>query len=210
MQQEQNLNPQKSKPKYWIIFVGIITAIICLCVAGIGAFNLYSDLQQNQYVGKPTPIPDQMYVELRTAALHRKASELGFDIEPNSNQPYGIIMDWNIGQATSTIVSFATGDASMYYSTGGGWLGGFGVEKVSSASKEFVIVAGEYVDKLNKVSDYPMPPVGFMRFYIITPQGVYGSGDVDNDKLMKDGVDFSALNDAAQYLIFEISQVPQK
>ena len=210
MQQEQNLNPQKAKPKYWIIIVCIITAIICLCVAGIGAFNLYSDLQQNQYVGKPTPIPDQMYVELRTAALHRKESELGLDVEPNSNQPYGIVMDCNIGQATSTIVSFATGDASMYYSTGGGWLGGFGVEKVSSASKEFVIVAGEYVDKLNKVSDYPMPPVGFMRFYIITPQGVYGSGDIDNDKLMKDGVDFSALNDAAQYLIFEISQVPQK
>jgi hypothetical protein len=210
MQQEQNLNPQKAKPKYWIIFVGIVTAVICLCVAGIGAFNLYSDLRQNQYVGKPTPIPDQMYMELRTAALLRKASELGLDVEPNSNQPYGIVMDWNIGQATSTIVSFATGDASMYYSTGGGWLGGFGVEKVSSASKEFVIVAGGYVDKLNKVADYPMPPVGFMRFYIITPQGVYGSGDVDNDKLMKDGVDFSALNDAAQYLIFEISQVPQK
>ena len=55
-----------------------------------------------------------------------------------------------------------------------------------------------------------MPPVGFMRFYIITPQGVYGSGDVDSDKLIKDDIDFSVLNDAVQYLIFEISQVPQK
>ena len=210
MQQEQNRNSQKSKPKIWVIVIGIIFAIVCLCATGIGVINIYSDIQQNQYVGKPTPIPDQMYVELRTAAINRKASELGLDVDPNSNKPYGIIMDWNVGQATSTIVSFATGDASMYYSTGGGWLGGSGVEEVNSASKQFVIAAGEYVGKLNKVSEYPMPPVGFVRFYIITPQGVYGSGDVDSDKLMKDGVDFSSLDDAAQYLIFEISRVPQK
>lgn len=210
MHQDEISNAQKPSRKIWYIISGIILAILCLCGGVISAIRISSDLREQQYIGKPTPIPDQMYVELRTAALNRTASELELDVDPNSNQPYGVIMDWNVGQATSTIVSFATGDASMYYSSGGGWLGGYGVEKVNSASKEFIITASEYVNKLDKVSKYPMPPVGFMRFYILTPQGVYGSGEIDSDKLVKDGIDFSSLNDAAQYLIFEISQVPQK
>ena len=210
MQQEQNLNPQKSKPKIWVIIVGIIFAIVCLCVVGIGAFSIYTDLQQNQYVGKPTPIPEQIYVDLRTAALNRKASELGLEVDVNSNQPYGIIMDWNLGSATATLVSFETGDASLYYSTGGGWLGGYSVEKVNDTSIEFVNSAGEYVVKLNKVSEYPMPPVNHVRFYIVTPQGVYGSDDIDDDSLTKDGVDFTSLFNAAQNVISEIRIEMQK
>lgn len=210
MQQDEISNSKKQSRKNWFIISGITVAILCLCSGVIATIRISYGLREQQYVGIPTPIPDQMYVKLRTAAFHRTASELGLDVDPNSNQPYGVILDWNVGQATSTIVSFSTGDASMYYSTGGGWLGGYGVEKVNSASKKFVIAAGEYVDKLNKVSEYPMPPVGFMRFYVITPQGVYSSGDVDSDKLTKDGVDFSSLNDAAQYLVHEISLVPQK
>ncbi len=210
MQQDEISNTKKPSRKIWLIISGVILTILCLCIGVIGAIRIPPYLREQQYVGKPTPIPDQMYVELRTAALNRTSSELKLDVDPNSNQPYGVIMDWNIGQATSTIVSFATGDASMYYSSGGGWLGGYGIEKVNNASKKFVVSAADYVDKLEKVSEFPMPPVGFMRFYIITPQGVYGSGDIDSDKLVKDSIDFSSLNDAAQYLIFEISQVPQK
>ncbi len=210
MQQDENLNPKRPSRKIWFIASSAILALLCLCGGVIGAIKISSNLQEQQYIGQPTPIPDQMYVKLRTTALQVKAPELGLNADTSSNQPYGVVMDWNVGKATSTIVSFATGDASMYYSTGGGWLGGYGVEKVNSASKKFVIAASGYVDKLNKVSEYPMPPVGFMRFYIITPQGVYGSGDVDSHNLISDGIDFSQLNDAAQYLIFEISQVPQK
>ena len=210
MQQEQILNSQKPKSKIWIIIIGIISAFICLCVGAIIAFRLQTDLRQRQYVGQPTPIPDKVYVELRTSALNRKPSELDLDVDPNSNQPYGVIMDWNVGQATSTLVSFATGDASLYYSTGGGWLGGIAIEKVNSASVQFVTTADGFVDKLNTVTTFPMPPVGYVRFYIITPQGVYDSGNVDSDTLIKDGIDFSSLSDAAQYVIFEISRVPQK
>jgi len=210
MQHDEISKAKNPSQKIWLSVFGIVLIVLCLCGGVIGAIRISANSREQQYVGKPTPIPDRAYVELRTAALHRTASELKLDVDVNSNQPYGVIMDWNVGQATSTIVSFATGDASMYYSTGGGWLNGYAMQKVNSASKKFVNTAGEYVGKLNKVSEYPMPPVGFMRFYIITPQGIYDSGDVDSHKLMKNGIDFSSLNDAAQYLIFEISQVPQK
>lgn len=209
--QEKSSGTRKFARSAWIpAFVILCSTSFCLCAGAIDAIKISDKARVQQYVGKPTPIPDKMYVELRTAALHRTASELKLNVDPNSNQPYGVIMDWNVGQATSTIVSFATGDASMYYSTGGGWLNGYAFDKVNSASKQFVTVAGDYVEKLNKVTTFPLPPVGYMRFYIITPQGVYGSGDIDSDTLAKDNINFSSLNDAAQYLIHEISLVPQK
>jgi hypothetical protein len=210
MQAEQNLNSQKPKRKLWIIMIGIVLAILCLCGGIIGTIRISSELQEQQYVGKPTPIPDQMYVDLRTAALNRKPSELGLVLDSDSNRPFGVIMDWNIGQATSTLVSFETGDASLYYSTGGGWIGGYSVETIRNASIQFVMVAEGFVDESNLVNTYPMPPVGYTRFYIITPQGVYDSGDIDSDSLIKDGVDFSSLDNAAQYVIFLISQQPQQ
>jgi hypothetical protein len=210
MQQDEISNTKKPSRKIGLIISGVVLIILCLCIGILGVLRITPYLREQQYMGKPTPIPDQMYIELRAAALNRTASELQLEVDPNSNQPYGVIMDWNIGQATSTIVSFATGDASMYYSSGGGWIGGFSIEKVNDVSKKFVVAADDYVDELEEVSEFPMPPVGFMRFYIITPQGVYDSGDIDSDNLTKDGIDFSSLNDAAQYLIFEISQVPQK
>ena len=209
MQREQNPNPQQSKRKTWIVAAGIIFAFICLCVGVIGVFSFYFDFQQNQYVGKPTPVPEKVYLDLRASALNTKASELGLEANENTNQPYGIVMDWNIGNGTATLISFATGDASLYYSTGGGSLGGVGVEEIHDAAIEFVNLSEKYVDKLSITSEYPMPPVGYVRFYILTPQGVYGSDDIDDDSLTKDGIDFRLLFSAAQNVISEFRKVQQ-
>jgi hypothetical protein len=99
MQQEEVSTSKKPSRKIWFIVSGIALVIFCLCAGVIGAIRISSDLREQQYVGKPTPIPDKVYVELRTAALHRTASELELDVDPNSNQPYGVIIDWNVGQA---------------------------------------------------------------------------------------------------------------
>jgi hypothetical protein len=210
MQPDQIPYPQKPKRKVWILISGIIFAAICLCVGAIGAFNIYHDLQEKQYAGKPTPVPEQAYVVLRTAALNRKAGEIGLEVDPSSNRPYGIVMDWNVGKATATLVAFASGDASMYYSTGGGYIGGIGVENIHAAAIRLVNVSGDFVTRLNIVTAFPMPPVGYVRFYIITPQGVYGSEDIDEDSLTMKDIDFKPLYHAAQEVISEIRLVLQK
>ena len=152
----------------------------------------------------------QAYVALRTAAINRKPGEIGLEVDPGSNQPYGIVMDWNVGKATATLTSFATGDASMYYSTGGGYIGGITVDKIHAAAIRLVNTSGDYVAKLNKVTTFPMPAVGHVRFYIITPQGVYGSEDIDEQTMNMDGVDFNSLDEAAQEVISEIRLIIQK
>jgi hypothetical protein len=39
-------------------------------------------------------------------------------------EPWGVIMDWVVSQATATIIAFSNGHASIYSSTGGGFIGG--------------------------------------------------------------------------------------
>src|ERR1700730_169185 len=39
-------------------------------------------------------------------------------------EPWGVIMDWVVSQATATIIAFSNGHASIYLSTGGEFIGG--------------------------------------------------------------------------------------
>jgi hypothetical protein len=83
------------------------------------------------------PSPDDrlaMYEGLRAQALATKPGDLG--IEPSAELlVYGVVMDMDIGGNTATIVSFSTGDTSLYYSTGGGTIGAGGQETVATASR---------------------------------------------------------------------------
>jgi len=59
-------------------------------------------------------------------------------------------MDWDLGDGIATFISFSTGDASMYLSSGGGLIGGGHHENVSVAAKTFVDKAQQYLDKTTK------------------------------------------------------------
>jgi hypothetical protein len=59
-------------------------------------------------------------------------------------EPWGVIMDWVISNATATIVAFSNGHATIYLSTDGGSIGGGeSHESVRHAAKKMVAVAGE-------------------------------------------------------------------
>ena len=64
--------------------------------------------------------PTGLYVDLRKLALGIQPSDIGIAVEPNSKEPYGILMDMSFPPAVVTLTSYANGDASMYFSTGGG------------------------------------------------------------------------------------------
>ncbi len=50
----------------------------------------------------------------------------------NDNDIYGLVMDWNMGDAIVTVISFKTGDASVYLTTGQAFIGGYAHETVIS------------------------------------------------------------------------------
>jgi len=114
-----------------------------------------------------------MYLGLRGKALNVKAADIRLTPEL-AVEPYGIVMDMDIDGRTATFVAFATGEASVYLSTGGGTIGaGQASQDVSVAAKEFVAAAKPYVPAMAKVSEHPLPGVGEITFYVLTPGGVH-------------------------------------
>ena len=78
-----------------------------------------------------------------------------------------------MGEGIATIVSFETGDASMYLSSGGGVIGGIEHENVKKQAKDFVLLAQSYLDKTEKIDSIPLPDKDCIRFYLLTSAGKF-------------------------------------
>jgi len=75
-------------------------------------------------------------------------------------------------EAVATLVAFADGTTSLYFSSGGGTIGAGEHATVRMASEEFLRIAGDHVDKFTPTKEYPLPQQGRVRFYVHTRDGV--------------------------------------
>jgi len=82
-------------------------------------------------------------------------------------------MDWRINNATASIVTYKTGDASLYLSSGGGVIGGGQHQNVSSAAKNFVSLTQNFLEKTTKDEKTTLPSTDEVKFYLLTNNGVY-------------------------------------
>lgn len=112
-----------------------------------------------------------IYAEMRKMAFSVTAKELGLQIPNNSKKIYGIISDFNLGEGTVTVVTFITGDASIYLSTGGGFIGSGQHESVKKVSKEFVDNGHLYSYKGEKSNNLDLPKNGNINFYFLSNLG---------------------------------------
>lgn len=81
---------------------------------------------------------ENMFADLRNMALSVSPAQLGITLSDEEIIVYGVLMDWGIDNNTATIISYQTGDASMYLSSGGGTIGGVQHETVNIAARQFV------------------------------------------------------------------------
>ena len=112
---------------------------------------------------------DEMYTQLRTRALSATADELSV---PDEVDVYGAIMEMDLGGAVVTLVCFGSGDASMYYSSGGGTIGGIGIPAVQAAALEMVDVFAHYADHLHPVDHANPPTAEKTSFIALTRSGL--------------------------------------
>lgn len=110
---------------------------------------------------------------LRNMAFSATPEQLGLSLPTDKTVVYGVIMDWEMGGATATIVSYQTGDASLYLSSGGGVIGGGQHQNVNSAAKQFVSLAQTFLDKTIKTETTPLPSNDEVKFYLLTNKGVF-------------------------------------
>ncbi len=146
--------------------------------------------------------PQETYTGLRNLALAAKASDFLKVGLMGKYGVYGVLMEMGRPEGAVTLATFITGDVSLYFSTGGGILGGIGYEKVSNAAIEFNKKADEFVPKSKKTTVFPSPSVGKTIFYILTKDGIYTVQESD-DALESDESDFSALATAGHNVLAE-------
>jgi hypothetical protein len=85
---------------------------------------------------------------------------------------YGVVMDYPVKNGTGTLASYITGECSLYMSNGSGIINGEKHESVRQAAMDLVELATRNMSSAIPTTRYPSATNEFVRFYILTTEGV--------------------------------------
>jgi len=117
--------------------------------------------------------------KLREMLLASKPSDYG--IVPSTELPnvWAALMEMPVGRATASLVAVADGATSMYFSTGGGIIGGHAHESVRAANRALLAA----IEKLLAgfvVKDAPVAVLpGAVSFAVLTHDGLRVARDTE-------------------------------
>lgn len=151
-------------------YIGIVLLVVVMVVIAwviLGSGN-------KKEKGAPTEKKkENVYEDLRGLAFKTTHHQLGIELPFDVKTPYGIVMDWYIGNGVATLTCFSSGDTSLYFSGGAAILGGIGITGIRDMAKNYVSQAVEILPLTSKTEEFPLPEPQMVRFYILTNQGVY-------------------------------------
>jgi hypothetical protein len=156
----------------------------------------------------PVPEPVQVIQNLRNMALTLSPDQIGIAQSPEYPHVWGVLMETGYPQVLVTLVSLADGTASLYFGHGGGVIGGGEHASVQQAVQAFIASAEEYHAELVPTSEFPLPDVGRVKFYLLTFSGVL-TADADEDDLGDGGHDLSDLFYAGHNVIAQLRQISE-
>lgn len=116
----------------------------------------------------PPPHGDNSLERLRNTALNVTPAQLKLAIPDSETLVYGVVMDWNMGGTMVSLVSYITGAANMYLSSGGGISGGGKNPSVGETASELVTLAQSFIFRAAPVTTFELPPDGCVRFFLLT------------------------------------------
>jgi len=111
-------------------------------------------------------------------------------------------MDWGVNDGTATVIAFADGSASVYFSAGGGFIGGQDNDAVRAAAEKVVAIANRDRSAAHPASSFPQPEKGQVIFYFRTDEGVL-TAIASQEELQNHKHKLSDLGDATQQIIAE-------
>ena len=191
---------------------GLLIGLLIL-IASIGLYSCKGKIQGNDKANqdnnvKETKVKENPYPGLRNQAINVTPDQLKLQLD-NDNDIYGLVMDWNMGNAIVTVVSFKTGDASVYLSTGKAFIGGYAHETVINAAKQFVIDGDKYLSKATKTENTEPTHENKVDFYFLTKSGKYYIED-DFEKIENKTSDLYGLFESANQVITEYRLITDK
>jgi hypothetical protein len=159
--------------------------------------------------GKARETPEEMFMDLRRQALETTAGNLALQGELKPNEPWGALMEMGIPSSVVTLACFADGNASLYYKTGGGMIGGISHENVRKAAQEFTTLARKALPRMRRTATYPLPEPDKVRFYVLTSRGIY-STETDREALGETESELSALFSSGQEVVAQMREVQEQ
>jgi hypothetical protein len=152
------------------VAIGVATfVIVLLVVIVLRTRRGFSMLPSNSSQSTPA----EAYVGLRNMILHGPREKLNLPATSRPTEPWGVVMDFAVSHGTVTVTSLSDGNASIYLSSGGGYLGGVGKPAIHSAAQNFVRTASEFQAAMNPAAEFPLPERGQVSFYVLTDAGVF-------------------------------------
>lgn len=122
-----------------------------------------------------------IYRDLRDGMFALRPDAVG--VAAGSDEPLAVLMETGYPEAVATLVCGADGSASLYFSNGGGVMGGGEHEAVNAAARSFVAASGAFSEAFEPTTAYPLPDVGGVRFYVVTGSGVLTAPQAVEDDL---------------------------
>ncbi len=151
--------------------VVIVFTLMLLAVAVIRAQS--SKRSNKPATEKGSPDPKNVYAGLRQSALTGSRSKFGLAPTSKATEPWGVVMDWGVQNGTATILAMSDGSASVYFSTGGGYIGGKGQEQIRVAAERALEAAKLLQLPPSPTTSFPIPEQHGVFFYLLTDAGVF-------------------------------------
>jgi len=146
---------------------------------------------------RPRKADPAIYAQMRRLALETRPSKLVRDTV------HLVLMDWHVDKGTVTAVAAADGAASLYLSSGGGYIGGS--EKIPAlreAALHAVTLANSLRLYFEATESNTLPALGDVTFYLTTGDGVFMA--VAPEAKLRAGTDpLAMLGGAMQKIVTE-------
>lgn len=195
--------------KIYKMNIYIIGLIIIFSIIGLISLQSYQKRNSNTSQStKKSKLAENPYNKLRNIAINMTLDQLELKSE-STDEVYGIIMDWNMGNAVATVVAYKSGDASLYLSSGQVFIGGYAHETVVNASNEFIKLGNQNFTKAKKTDKDEPTKEDKVNFYFLTKSGRYYIEE-DNAKINDNSSELIDLFYAGNQIITEYRTITEK
>src|SRR5689334_20341834 len=144
-----------------VIKICVIALVFVLAIA-IGILQGKAQAKKSTYLG------------FRKLALSSAGSEEAESSKTGPNEPRAVLMDMAPTRRTSTIAAYADGTASIYISSGGGYLGGSeSYKSIRVAGLQMIAAGHKFQPRMQLTKQFPLPAKGEVVFYVVMSGGVY-------------------------------------
>ncbi len=148
---------------------------------------------------------DEAYLSLRDMVFDLETNE-EFHAFVDADLPLAVIMETDIEGQTMTLVMVAEGTTSIYFSDGGGMIGGGEYDFVRAEVFQLLGMVDQFANHFSEADTRSRPSTGMAHFYVVRRTGVFRSEEFVEEDMWESG-NLSALFRQAHAVIGGLREV---